>query len=306
MNFFNARLEKADGGLVVDAGTFRVQVPPAQIPAFDAHAGKPVIFGIRPEDIHDPHFSPPGIHAAPVGVKVDVTELMGNEIFLYLLAGSLQLRRRASTRAPRSAPAWTRRSSSTWTTCTCSSPRVISGPSARRPGIATPAPGPSGLGALSCSHHACIAQRGRIMPDFNLMRELHRKADSKIVLLVLDGLGGLPLKPGGPTELEAARTPNFDRLAAEGTLGQTIPIRHGITPGSGPGASGAVRVRPARVRGRARRAGGRRRGDRGEEGRGGGTRQLLHRRRRGPDHRSARRADRFQMRPSRSWRAWPR
>ncbi len=72
------------------------------------------------------------------------------------------------------------------------------------------------------------------MPDFNLMRELHRKADSKIVLLVLDGLGGLPLKPGGPTELEAARTPNFDRLAAEGTLGQTIPIRHGITPGSGP------------------------------------------------------------------------
>jgi 2,3-bisphosphoglycerate-independent phosphoglycerate mutase len=72
------------------------------------------------------------------------------------------------------------------------------------------------------------------MPDFDLMRELHRKADSKIVLLVLDGLGGLPLKPGGPTELEAARTPNLDRLAAEGALGQTIPIRHGLTPGSGP------------------------------------------------------------------------
>ncbi|MBM3122642.1 MAG: 2,3-bisphosphoglycerate-independent phosphoglycerate mutase [Chloroflexi bacterium] len=72
------------------------------------------------------------------------------------------------------------------------------------------------------------------MPDFNLMRELRRKADSKIVLLVLDGLGGLPLKPGGPTELEAARTPHLDRLASEGTLGQTIPIRHGITPGSGP------------------------------------------------------------------------
>ena len=72
------------------------------------------------------------------------------------------------------------------------------------------------------------------MPDFKLMRELRRKADGKIVLLVLDGLGGLPLKPGGPTELEAARTPNLDRLAAEGTLGQTIPIRHGITPGSGP------------------------------------------------------------------------
>jgi multiple sugar transport system ATP-binding protein len=88
MNFFNARLEKADGGLVVDAGAFRVPVPPSKVPAFDAHAGKPVIFGIRPEDIHDPHFSPPGIHAAPVSVKVDVTELMGNEIFLYLLAGA--------------------------------------------------------------------------------------------------------------------------------------------------------------------------------------------------------------------------
>jgi 2,3-bisphosphoglycerate-independent phosphoglycerate mutase len=72
------------------------------------------------------------------------------------------------------------------------------------------------------------------MPDFSLLRELRRKADSKIVLLVLDGLGGLPLKPGGPTELEAARTPNLDRLAAEGTLGRTIPIRPGITPGSGP------------------------------------------------------------------------
>ena len=76
------------------------------------------------------------------------------------------------------------------------------------------------------------------MPDFDLMRELHRKADSKIVLLVLDGLGGLPLKPGGPTELEAARTPNLDRLAAEGALGQTIPIRHGLTPGSGPAHRG--------------------------------------------------------------------
>lgn len=58
--------------------------------------------------------------------------------------------------------------------------------------------------------------------------------DTKIVLLVMDGLGGLPLEPGGPTELEFAHTPNMDRLAAEGTLGQTIPIAPGVTPGSGP------------------------------------------------------------------------
>jgi 2,3-bisphosphoglycerate-independent phosphoglycerate mutase len=72
------------------------------------------------------------------------------------------------------------------------------------------------------------------MPDFELMRSLHKKNDTKIVLLVLDGLGGMPIEPGGPTELEAAKTPNLDRLAEEGTLGQTIPVRHGVTPGSGP------------------------------------------------------------------------
>jgi len=63
---------------------------------------------------------------------------------------------------------------------------------------------------------------------------LVRPSDSKIVLLLMDGLGGLPITPGGPTELEAANTPHMDRLATEGVLGQTIPIRPGITPGSGP------------------------------------------------------------------------
>ncbi len=53
-------------------------------------------------------------------------------------------------------------------------------------------------------------------------------------MLVMDGLGGLPMTPGGKTELETAQTPNMDRLAAEGMLGQTLPIDYGITPGSGP------------------------------------------------------------------------
>ncbi len=69
---------------------------------------------------------------------------------------------------------------------------------------------------------------------FDYIPPLLKPNDSRIILLILDGLGGLPIEPGGLTELESANTPNMDRLAAEGTLGQTIPIRPGITPGSGP------------------------------------------------------------------------
>jgi len=73
------------------------------------------------------------------------------------------------------------------------------------------------------------------MDNLELARQLHEKNDSKIVLLVADGLGGLPVKPGGPTELEAAKTPHLDALARNGVLGNSIPILPGITPGSGPG-----------------------------------------------------------------------
>jgi multiple sugar transport system ATP-binding protein len=49
--------------------------------------GKQVVFGIRPENIHDPDFAPPNIHGEEVATKVDVTELMGNETLLYLVSG---------------------------------------------------------------------------------------------------------------------------------------------------------------------------------------------------------------------------
>ena len=69
---------------------------------------------------------------------------------------------------------------------------------------------------------------------FDYLPSLLRPSQTKIVLLVMDGLGGLPVEPGGPTELEAANTPVMDRLATEGMLGQVTPIRPGVTPGSGP------------------------------------------------------------------------
>ena len=69
---------------------------------------------------------------------------------------------------------------------------------------------------------------------YEYIPDLLKSKQSKIILLIMDGLGGLPIEAGGPTELEAAATPNMDRLAAEGTLGQITPIRPGITPGSGP------------------------------------------------------------------------
>lgn len=71
-----------------------------------------------------------------------------------------------------------------------------------------------------------------------LTRELHVKNDSKIVMLVADGLGGLPIEPGGRTELETAHTPHLDALARRGVLGGSIPVFPGIAPGSGPGHLG--------------------------------------------------------------------
>lgn len=70
--------------------------------------------------------------------------------------------------------------------------------------------------------------------DLELIGSLIVKSDTKIVFLIMDGLGGLPDAKTGLTELEAARTPNLDDLAKRSTCGLLDPIGYGITPGSGP------------------------------------------------------------------------
>ena len=71
--------------------------------------------------------------------------------------------------------------------------------------------------------------------DLDLARELSVTGESKIMLFVIDGLGGLPHPETGRTELESARTPNLDALAKESVCGFTLPVAPGVTPGSGPG-----------------------------------------------------------------------
>ena len=73
------------------------------------------------------------------------------------------------------------------------------------------------------------------MIDFPYITELCNPTPSKIVMLVVDGLGGLPHPDTGKSELETAATPNLDRLASDSACGLTTPVAPGITPGSGPG-----------------------------------------------------------------------
>ncbi|KPK46509.1 MAG: phosphoglycerate mutase [Dehalococcoidia bacterium SM23_28_2] len=84
--------------------------------------------------------------------------------------------------------------------------------------------------------------------DFELIREIAIPAETKIVLLVMDGLGGLPDPQTGRTEMETARIPNLDRLAQEGICGMVYHVGVGITPGSGPGHLALFSYDPLRYR----------------------------------------------------------
>src|SRR5512136_740389 len=80
--------------------------------------------------------------------------------------------------------------------------------------------------------------------DLDFISKLVKHADTKIVMLVMDGIGGLPRGIDNKTELEAAYKPNLDNLANNGICGLHLPVGPGITPGSGPGHLGIFGFNP--------------------------------------------------------------
>jgi multiple sugar transport system ATP-binding protein len=87
MNFFNGTLVNEEGKLFVDTGDFRVAVPADRKAALSGYVGKEVVFGIRPEHVHAPEYAPPNISGAPLKATVEVVELLGHELHLYLNSG---------------------------------------------------------------------------------------------------------------------------------------------------------------------------------------------------------------------------
>jgi multiple sugar transport system ATP-binding protein len=87
MNFFNATLVNEEGRLIVDSGDFRLPVPEKRKAAFSSHAGSEVVLGIRPEYIHGADFVPPNTNTAPVRATIEVIEMLGHELHLFLNTG---------------------------------------------------------------------------------------------------------------------------------------------------------------------------------------------------------------------------
>jgi multiple sugar transport system ATP-binding protein len=99
MNFVDAKLEGTPDEMWVNAGSFRVPVPANYAPKLANILGKDCFFGIRPEDMYEPKYAPPEVtQDARMRARVDVTEPLGAEIYLYLLAGEKQLIARVDPR----------------------------------------------------------------------------------------------------------------------------------------------------------------------------------------------------------------
>ncbi|MEL6269044.1 MAG: sn-glycerol-3-phosphate ABC transporter ATP-binding protein UgpC [Chloroflexota bacterium] len=83
MNFFDASLVQTDSGIAVDTGIFQIPIPTDVANVAKDYLGKRIVFGIRPEDIHDREFQPANINPVGVEANIDVIEQMGNEMIVY-------------------------------------------------------------------------------------------------------------------------------------------------------------------------------------------------------------------------------
>lgn len=99
MNFFDAKIVKGKNGLKIDTASFQVDVPKKHSQLYETYIDKAVIFGVRPEDIHDSDFTPANIKPSKVNAKVEVVELMGNEIVAYLKSGENEFVARVDPRS---------------------------------------------------------------------------------------------------------------------------------------------------------------------------------------------------------------
>jgi len=91
MNFFTGTVTGTGDEMYVDSGAVRLRLSQAEIEQLgQENIGREVVFGVRPEDIHHPQYVPAGVNEQGIEATVDVTELMGNEIFVYLVAGEDQ------------------------------------------------------------------------------------------------------------------------------------------------------------------------------------------------------------------------
>ncbi len=91
MNFFTGSITGTGDEMYVDSSAVRLRLPQSEIEQLgQENIGREVVFGVRPEDIHHPQYVPAGVNEQGIEATVDVTELMGNEIFVYLVAGEDQ------------------------------------------------------------------------------------------------------------------------------------------------------------------------------------------------------------------------
>ena len=98
INFFEGVVKEEQDGLVFESQSLRLPIPPDKARELAAYKGKNILFGIRPENVHDPSFHPQDIQSVPVHASIDVTELMGNEVFLHTLVDGRTLLARVDPR----------------------------------------------------------------------------------------------------------------------------------------------------------------------------------------------------------------